>query len=238
MKINSQRSMRKAAALALAALGLAAASPALAAKNDSDVDYGPAPSWERFKALGEEAVRGGLVDPYSAVFEWPWAYRMGPYKPILSRTIHGYMTCGLVNARNRMGGYAGRVYFVVIVKYDTVIYYNIGRDPPDLMSEMCIKAQLFGSATMAPADVPLPPPPNHGMTLLADPAGLRVERLIPGGRGEAAGVKPGMVIAKINNISLVGVSEPIAAQIVGNLSLDGTVRLEMTDGAVITLVRP
>jgi hypothetical protein len=46
------------------------------------------------------------------------------------------------------------------------------------------------------------------------------------------------LITRINNISLVGVSEPIAAQIVGNLSLEGTVRFEMTDGAIITLVRP
>jgi hypothetical protein len=81
-----------------------------------------------------------------------------------------------------------------------------------------------------------PPPPDHGMALLADPAGLRVERLASGGRGEAAGVKPGMVITRINNIALTGVSEPIAAQIVGNLSLEATVKLEMTDGTLITLV--
>ena len=109
MKINPQRSMGKTAMLALAAIGLAAASPVNARKPEpvAEIDFGPAPTWERYKELAERAVKRQLVDPYSAMFEWIWGFKQGEYKPFIGRRIPGYFTCGLVNARNRMGGYTG-----------------------------------------------------------------------------------------------------------------------------------
>jgi len=133
-----------------------------------------------------------------------------------------------------------------VVKDDRVVFVDL-HEADGLLGEFCSRGWFpyIHELEMAEAGIKLPekplvppPPPDHGMALLADPAGLRVDSIAPGGRGEAAGVKPGMVITRINNVSLVGVGEVIAKQIVGNLSLEDTVRLEMTDRTVITLVKP
>ncbi len=51
----------------------------------------------RHFAKAKEAISGGLFDPYSARFE--------------NLKIQGKFVCGYVNAKNRMGAYAGRVPF-------------------------------------------------------------------------------------------------------------------------------
>lgn len=79
------------------------------------------PAWPAFQALAEEAIRSKLSDPQSAQFQWPYNFRLGPV---------GYWTCGLVNAKNMMGGYVGATFFSVVVKDGRVVNSQIadGRD--------------------------------------------------------------------------------------------------------------
>jgi hypothetical protein len=113
--------------------------------------YGPAPSWERFRELGEEAIRAQLIDPESARFTWDHGFREGGFKPFLTRRWYGYVTCGLVNSRNRFGGYVGRSRFVVVIDNDRVMYSEIGgAGGADLVSAACERAKL-------------PPPPKPGI---------------------------------------------------------------------------
>lgn len=61
-------------------------------------------------------LQGSLVDPYSAHLSLPFGFT-----PVLSKwKISGvdttaYFTCGVVNLRNRMGGYVGNTVFIGIV---------------------------------------------------------------------------------------------------------------------------
>lgn len=70
----------------------------------------------------ENAVRARLLDPSSAQFEWSnkWLpnteFKMWRW----SRPVRGDVTCGRVNARNRMGGYTGQSTFLVVVANGTV----------------------------------------------------------------------------------------------------------------------
>ncbi|OSM04337.1 hypothetical protein [Magnetofaba australis] len=69
---------------------------------------------EADKKIIEDAVKEKLVDPFSAKFKWM------PY--------NGDKTyCGLVNAKNRMGGYTGFVPFTVL--YMKTKERNIGALP-------------------------------------------------------------------------------------------------------------
>ena len=128
--------------LALAGSVAITGSPAVAKKKpDPVIQYGPAPQWERFKELGEEAIRAMLVDPESARFTWSHGYRQDGFTPSMSRRRHGYTTCGHVNARNRMGGYNGRTTFTVVIDHDRVIHAEIGKPGgADLLSAACDKA--------------------------------------------------------------------------------------------------
>ena len=42
----------------------------------------------------------------------------------MQSTVEGYWTCGTVNAKNRMGGFTGRTYFVAIVGSDGAVKYT------------------------------------------------------------------------------------------------------------------
>src|SRR5262245_34902523 len=104
-KAGRFRSLRLVAATMLCAATLVSAAPAAA--KSKEPEYGPIPDWEQFKAQAEQAIRAQLIDPDSAKFSWPWHNRLGFYKPMLAKRVHGYTACGLVNSRNRMGGYTG-----------------------------------------------------------------------------------------------------------------------------------
>jgi hypothetical protein len=81
----------------------------------------PAGQRQRFRRLreaAEQAIRSKLVDPSSAEFSWPNGFTNGTWKPLLQKRVEGWITCGEVNAKNRMGGYAGRSSFVVVLSED------------------------------------------------------------------------------------------------------------------------
>jgi len=129
-----------------------------------------APDWALFRRNSESALRAHLIDPDSARIEWPHGFLLGTWKPFLSKTIEGYWSCGLINARNRMGGYTGATSFVVVLDPSGYVKYSeIGESRDfDLLSASCAKSVKL-----------LPPPPpelktdtaalgNNGGSSLAD----------------------------------------------------------------------
>jgi hypothetical protein len=109
-----------------------------------------APDWALFRRNAEAALRARLIDPESARIDWTHGFLLGSWRPFLSKRIDGYWTCGLVNARNRMGGYTGSTSFVVVLDSNGVVQYSeIGESKDfDLLSTTC-----GNSAKL------LPPPP-------------------------------------------------------------------------------
>jgi hypothetical protein len=183
------------------------------AKKPEPYTYGPLPEWGHYKALAEAAIRGSLVDPDSARFEWPRGYHQGGYQPLLARKVMGYVTCGYVNARNRMGGYSGRTAFVVVIDYDSVAYADLGTDSgSDMVSRNCQQSAqnlMFPAvSTMPTTPVELPkegaPGMRSGVGLEIVPLaqGAYVRAVDAGSDAARAGLKPGMIIAQVNGVGL------------------------------------
>lgn len=108
------------------------------------------PDWALFRRNSEAALRARLIDPASAQIEWPYGFLLGSWRPLFSKRIQGYWTCGTVNARNRMGGYTGRTSFVVVLDQSaSVLYSDVGEAKDiDVLTSQC-----NGSVKL------LPPPP-------------------------------------------------------------------------------
>lgn len=82
------------------------------------------PDWSVFRSRSEAALLARLIDPDSASIEWPYGFIYGSWRPnLFASPVQGYWTCGLVNARNRMGGFTGRKYFVVVFSYSESLQY-------------------------------------------------------------------------------------------------------------------
>ena len=105
-----------------------------------------------FRKNAERAVLTGFFDPGSASFEWPYGFSYGSWKPLMQSRIEGWWTCGRINAKNRMGGYVGSRYFVVVMNDDGQARYNetgSGADF-DILSSQC--ANSVSSLPPAPRE--------------------------------------------------------------------------------------
>lgn len=68
------------------------------------------------RRAAEQGVKRRLIDPQSAIIEMPYDFMYGSWTPAFSGVrFEGFMTCGSVNAKNRMGGYTGSTSFVAVV---------------------------------------------------------------------------------------------------------------------------
>ncbi len=97
------------------------------------------PDMETFRRAAEQSLRSRLIDPDSARIEWPYGFLRGSWKPAFQKPIEGYWTCGLVNAKNRMGGYTGSHSFVAVVSPTGIVQYvetGTGSDF-DILSSQC-----------------------------------------------------------------------------------------------------
>ncbi|WP_312490155.1 hypothetical protein [Sphingomonas sp.] len=96
------------------------------------------------RLAAESVIRNRLVDPESAIFEWPYGFMKGRWPTILkSRFYDGEITCGLVNAKNRLGGYTGKVFFVVVFNNGSLTYSDIGTGKGrgrDFVGDSCLKS--------------------------------------------------------------------------------------------------
>lgn len=222
--------LRGSAALALAVAPLATTPPAWAKKEPIFADsYGPPPEWKRYKALAEEAVRARLIDPSSAQFKWPYGYKQRGYTPFMHKRVYGYSTCGFVNSRNSYGGYVGDTFFAIVIDYDQVLYVDLGKPNGfDMVSQACSKAMLPAAPSdNAPASAPL------GLSLTITPDGAYVSNVAEGSSGAAAGIQSGMVIARINGISIKGMPASAIDQMLAGAG--GPINLDMIGGKTITV---
>jgi len=229
----SRPTLARAAAVALAA-AFASADPALARKApESPIEYGPPPTIERFQELAEQAVRARLVDPDSAKFSWLWGFNQGYYKPLLLKRVHGYYGCGLVNARNRMGGYTGNTYFIVVIDHDMVLFAELAQNTYSLIGEHCVKAKL---PLLASFTTPPPARPIFGVKFQIVSEGIYVLEVFAASPAEQGGVKPGMVITAVNGIALKGMTMTSAQQLLSNIT--GSADLELVGGQHLKVTRP
>ena len=208
---------------------------------DKQLDPGPDPTWERAVPLAEAALRSNLIDPQSAQIEWPYNFVRGTLKPLIGRRRTGWYTCGWVNAKNRMGGYTGRVWFLVMINSGAVTEVDIGSvDGIDPASATCPDLVKKGMLPAAPAPVPSPTTANAvpapvtreaflaaadkgardaaarggiGITYQATPYGVFVAAVAPGSPAEKAGLKPGEVIESINGITTKSLDQPTVGKI-------------------------
>ena len=143
------------------------------------------PDMGLFRQAAEQAVRSRLIDPDSARIEWPFGFLSGSWKPPFQKRIDGYWTCGLVNAKNRMGGYTGRTSFVAVVSPSGIVQYvelGTGRDF-DLLSSQC--ANSIKLLPPAPPSLTASPRSASGGSSIADDLKKLVELKESGALTEA-----------------------------------------------------
>ena len=102
-------SVSLAAALLVFSVPVSAANPPPPAPTEH-------PDWGDAAERGLTALSAALFDPSSAQIEWKSGFRWGYLKPIIGKRTHGWVACGNVNAKNRMGGYVGARGFMLFVE--------------------------------------------------------------------------------------------------------------------------
>jgi hypothetical protein len=83
------------------------------------------PDYSIMRRAAESGVKSHLIDPQSAMIEMPYDFIYGSWYPAFTRTsFEGFMTCGTVNAKNRMGGYTGSTFFISVVDEAGFVKYT------------------------------------------------------------------------------------------------------------------
>ena len=188
-----------------------------------DQDPGPEPSFAEVVKIGEAAVLDGFYDSSSARFQWDRGLSPGGYQPIFQHRIAGWATCGLVNGKNRFGGYVGFRRFIVVIRNDSVVYSRVsdGGDI-DLVQITCDKAIRTGKIPLAPEQPASPEEaeqPSSGFAPLLGfsfdnvPEGLRVKSLTPGSIASSAGLQAAMIVEKVNGVKLAGLAPGLRQQL-------------------------
>lgn len=222
----------------LVALALVAPTGAALAKDPPfGTNYGPAPDWAHYRELVETELRHRLIDPDSAKVRWPNFYIQRGFTPFLSKRVYGYATCGYLNSRNRMGGYAGEAPFIVVIDHDQVLYLQVAKSTLDAreMAQLCDK----GGFPPAPSDVTastaqvVPQANRFGFTLTAVPDGAYIATVASGSPAERAGLKPGLVISSLNGVALKGMAAATVEQMFGGTQ--GEVTLQTIGGGTVRL---
>lgn len=200
----------KRVSMSLALAALLTAGTAIAKDNAAPV-YGPEPDWPSFRRIAEAGIISRLIDPESARIDWMTGIRKGGFRPFLQRSVYGYVACGAVNARNRMGGYVGAQTFIVVIDYGLVLHAEIDRSSAGMITQTCatgIRDGMFPPVPVETTSVGSAPVPSPtGLTLRAMPEGAYVSAVASGSAADKAGLRPGMVIETINAISLGGMGE-------------------------------
>jgi len=198
--------------------------------------YGPPPDWARYRELGEAAIKARLVDPESARISWPNGYMKGGYKPFLAPRVYGYGTCGLVNSRNRMGGYVGDTPFVVVIDYDRVVYSEIdSANGRGLLAEGCTAMPLPPVSEMPNAST-TGGAGGSGLSLTAVPDGAYVAAVEPGTVAARAGLTPGMVISHVNGVAIRGLALDMVRELIARS--EGKARLTVIGGRMVEVEQP
>lgn len=117
------------------------------------VEVGPKPTDARFYELVEEKITSRLADPEAARIKWDRQVAPQSFKPVIGAKVVGWWTCGLMNAKNHMGGYVGYRRFIAFVRDDKVIYTNTSESPDDFADRACSAA--IQSGELPPLEAPM-----------------------------------------------------------------------------------
>lgn len=195
----------------LYALLIMAASQASAKAPEVSIDPGPPPaSFEDFKNLATPALLKGFFDPSAAQITWDRGLASGYWKPIFSKKIPGWFTCGMVNGKNRFGGYVGAVRFVAVYYQGRIVFSEVGTPGSfDIVGIGCQKAidsGLLPPAGLSTVSAPAldPAVPRMGVEFAAVPDGAYVRSIEPDSPAQRAGLVPGMVVSHVNGVPLKG----------------------------------
>jgi hypothetical protein len=185
-----------------ALLALAAAS--------SPLEYGAQPTYPNAVSVSEQAIREKLVDPQSALFKWPYNFVTGSLKGLLTKRYTGYWTCGRLNSRNKMGGYSGESWVMVVVKDGVATMADVGEDQSSDPTNMaCASAVKNGGLPPAPTPFSAPQKPMRiGIQFQASPIGVLLLAVAPGSPADRAGLKVGQLITSVNGHKLAGMDAP------------------------------
>lgn len=73
------------------------------------------PDWKQVGEVGVNMLKNGLFDPSSAQVRFVSGFRWGFLKPLIGKRTFGWVACGNINAKNRLGGYVGEEGFALFV---------------------------------------------------------------------------------------------------------------------------
>lgn len=160
------------------------------AKSEADALAKERQKYRQMRQLGEAAIRGRLIDPSSAQFEWPHGFIEATWKPLLQRRVSGWVTCGFVNAKNRMGGYTGASPFVVVINGGVVTFADMdGQGGMGVVAAGCSKAAFPPPQPNMLDDQQAPSPTGSLADELAKLAALKTSGAITQAEFEAAKAK-------------------------------------------------
>lgn len=102
--------------------------PAPSASNVSAANIGELPA--NYEQLIKNYYSQRLIDPASATYGPMTSPRRGYLRPYFAggtsaAPVVGYVVCGTVNSKNRMGGYVGAKPFAAVIANGTVAYAEL-----------------------------------------------------------------------------------------------------------------
>ncbi len=83
------------------------------------------PDWAVMREQGESQMKNSLFDPVSAQIQYSSGFQWGFLKPLIGGRTHGWIACGSVNAKNRMGGYVGAKGFLIFVRQNREVTFDL-----------------------------------------------------------------------------------------------------------------
>jgi hypothetical protein len=92
----------------IAALMLLVSTPAFAKAPPQPPEPASHPNWADVARTGVSQLMSTLFDPTSAQINWSSGFQWGFTKQIFMARTFGWVVCGTINAKNRMGGYLRR----------------------------------------------------------------------------------------------------------------------------------
>ena len=107
-----------------------ATAPSVTPQMIATADYGAPPPAD-YQALTMTHIGAKLIDPLSALYEFQPPKKEYVFKARQGETqpspVFGWLVCGNVNAKNRMGGYVGRVPFYAMFKNGQIVASLMGK---------------------------------------------------------------------------------------------------------------
>lgn len=126
--------MKKILGTLFAVLLVAGCATPISPKDIANADYGSPP--KDYKKVIEKEIGTQLLDPYSAQYEFSQPSKgYTKASPLFGTSqVFGYKVCGTVNAKNRMGGYVGRVPFFTLFRNGVLVTKLVGEAGGGLMN--------------------------------------------------------------------------------------------------------